>query len=104
GSRLLVRSDIFELGQLLEFSNEAIGPFIELVTVRIFDGVLVLGPAHTITHGNVLPRLHIEFHGVDISELFLQPADDIRGAPVSLIEWLEVDGEPATVEGGVGAI
>ena len=65
---LLVRSDIFKLRQFLELGDKAIGPVIELIDVRIFERVLVLSPADTVIHGDVLHRLHVELHAVDIAE------------------------------------
>ena len=55
---LLIGGHVFQLGQLLQLGYEAVGPAIQLIYVRIFQGVLILGAADAVVDGDVLHRLH----------------------------------------------
>src|ERR1700730_837743 len=41
-ARLLIARDILQLGQLLQASDESIGPIVQFTDVGVFEGVLVL--------------------------------------------------------------
>ena len=55
---LLIGGHVFQLRQLLQLVDKPVGPKIQLVYVRIFQRVLVLGPAHPVIDRDVLHRLH----------------------------------------------
>jgi hypothetical protein len=57
---------------------------IELVGIRVRQGVLILRLCQTRADGNVLRRLHVERDALDAGEIALQPADDLIGAHVAL--------------------
>ena len=72
--------------------------------VGIFQGVLVLGPADPVLHGQVLDWLHVEINAFHLIQFRLQPAHHREGAHFSLFQGFEIDENAATVERGVDAI
>ena len=76
-SGLLVGGDILELRQIFQFRHEAIGPIVELIRIRIFERVLILGAAHAVIHRDVLHRLHVQRDSLHVLKFGLQSADHI---------------------------
>ena len=64
--RLLIGGDIFQFRQLLQPADEAVGPVIQFIRVRIFERVLVLRAAHAIVHRNILHRLHEQLYTLNL--------------------------------------
>ncbi len=104
---LLIGGHVFEHVDLFQLRDELVGPLVQLVHVRIFQRVLILGAADAVVDGDVLHRLHVEVHAGDVAEFVLQAANDIGrvdAAGRTLIERLEVDGDAAAVERGIDAV
>ena len=57
--QLLIGHHVGKFGQLLEPCNQIAGHAVEFIGIGIFEGVLVLGAAHPIIHGEILHRLHV---------------------------------------------
>ena len=57
-SQLLIGRDVFQLRQLLQSVDEAVGPGIQLGGVGVFERVLVLRAAHPVVYADVLHRFH----------------------------------------------
>ena len=76
-SQLLIGRDVFQLRQLLQPVDEAVGPDIQLVGIGVFEGVLVLRAAHPVVHGNVLHGLHEELYSLNPLQSRLEPADQV---------------------------
>ncbi len=103
-AHLLVGRNIFELRQLLQPGDKAIGPVIQFVLVRVLQRVLVLRPAHPVIDRDVLHRLHEELNALHILQLRLQPAHHVRRAQVALLQRLQVDRHSSAVHRRVRAV
>ena len=63
-----------------------------------------MGAAHTIFDGQILNGLEEERNSIDFCKFWLQAADYIRSADLTLRERLQIDLDAATVERGVRAV
>ena len=75
---LLIGGHVFQLGQLLQLGHEAVGPAIQLIYVRIFQGVLILRPAHPVIDGDVLHWLHVQLDAVDLGQAVVSAGESRR--------------------------
>ncbi len=76
--QLLVRDDVGELGQSFQFRQQIVHDRIELVLVRVFQGVLILRAADAVIDGQVLNGLHVKLDARDLVQFRIQPADHLR--------------------------
>ncbi len=101
---MLVGGDVLDILHLLQLFDESVGPKLQLVRGGVFQRVLILGAARAVVHGDVLHRLHEQLNPLNVLQLALQPADDVRRAQVAIGERLQIYRETSAVERGVGAI
>jgi hypothetical protein len=87
-AQLLVRYHISQLWQLLQLRNQLGRHRIQLRLVRIFQRVLVLGPAHHIVDAQILHRLHVKLDALDLFQLPCQAIDDFSRGHLSHFQWL----------------
>ena len=90
--------------QLLHLIDQPSGPQVQLVRIRIFQRVLVLGTADAVIHRDVLHRVHVKHDALDRLEARLQPANHIGGADVAHIQWLQVDGHSPAIQRRVRSV
>ena len=76
----------------------------ELGRIRVLERVLILRAADTVLDREVLNRLHIERDALNVLQLRLQAADDLRCVGVALIERLQIDLNAPDVRGHVRAV
>ena len=81
---LLVAAHVAQLGPLAERFDQFGRPRVQLLCVRVFDGVLELGAAHPGVDGEVLHGLHVERDPLDLRQLRLEAADHLGGADLPL--------------------
>ena len=101
---LLVGRNVFQLGQTLELRYKSIRPVVELIGIRIFEGVLILRAAYAVVDRDVLHRLHIERNSLHVLQILLQPAHQIGRADIPVFQRLQVDRHAPTVESCIGPV
>ena len=101
---LLIRADITEFRQPVQGIDQLGRPGVQLLEVRVFQAVLVLGLADAALNGQVLHRLHKKGNAVQFFDLGLQAPYDCGGIESPLGTRLQVDQDPAGVQGGIGSV
>src|ERR1700722_18812693 len=101
---LLVGRNVFQLGQTLELRYKSIRPVVELIGIRIFEGVLILRAAYAVVDRDVLHRLHIERNSLHVLQILLQPAHQIGRADIPVFQRLQVDRHTPTDERCIGPV
>src|SRR5205823_3117915 len=88
---LVVAGDITQLRQLLQLLHKARRPQAQLLWIGIFKAVLILRAADAILDRQVLHWLHEKRDTFYVRQGRLQAADDLHGAGLARVEWLQVD-------------
>src|SRR5205823_6361651 len=84
------RSDVSQFRQCRKLLRQLRRPEAQLGWIGVFQAVLKLRAAHAILHGQVLDRLHEQIDALDLGQLRLQPANDVAGVGLSLVERLQI--------------
>ena len=102
---LQVARDVGELAAAARSRSTSLGAHSASSSMsRILERELILRAADAVLDRQVLHRLHVQRDAGDVGELRLQPADDVDGARVALVERLQVDQDAAAVERRVRAV
>ena len=96
---LLVAGDVGQLQQCLHFLQQDRRPVVELVTVHIDEGVLVLGLREPRADCDVLRRLHIQGNAPDRLQRLVQARNHLVGSSGPLAERLQRDEHAPVVLG-----
>ena len=91
-------------GSDFNFANQARGPGIQLVRVRIFQSVLILRAAYSIFHRQVLHWLHVERDSVDLCECGLQTIHHLGRIDLAFVKRFQIDQDASAVECCVRAV
>jgi hypothetical protein len=83
---LLIAAHVAQFGKRLQDLDKFGSPPVQLIGIRIFEGVLVLRPAHAIFHREILHRLQEQGDPFDPRQLRLQAADDVACTDPPLAE------------------
>src|SRR5262249_4384683 len=100
----VIARDPFDLWKLLQALEQFRDPYREFAGVGVLEYEIVLRPADRCVDRQILDRLHVERDAGNVSRFPLQPSNYIAGRGSALIERLEVDEKPTSVERRVGAI
>ena len=101
---LLIGGDVGHLGQLAQLSHHFCSPLIQLRDIGIFQCVLVLRPADAIVHREVLDGLKIKVDPWNLINASLETSYHFGCGEMALVNRFEIDLDPSTVQGSVGAI
>ena len=87
----------------MQFREQLRRPFVELVDVRILQGVLILRARGAAADVEVLRRLQEQRRTGHLRQLRPQPVDDLIGGGAALVARFEADHDEAVVDGPAAA-
>ena len=101
---LLITRHVPQLRECLQLLNQPWRPQVQLIGIGTLNAVLILRPADPVFHREVLDGLQKEGDAFHLGQLWLQATDDVAGTHLALVEWLQVNLDAPTIEGGVDAV